>query len=302
MDIKKYDLKNFDLADRSIPKSILEMQKVVSPKCKALSVLGSIEDKDLNAVAVVGSRKLTNYGRLACREVVSVLAAAGVTIVSGLMYGADIEAHKTAIAQGGRTIAVLGYGIKNLNKYRYAKEVADEILSRGCGCVISEYDDLETAKGWTFPQRNRIVAGLSKAVVIIEAGVKSGSLITAGQALDQGKTIFVVPGSIFNPVSKGSHYLIKQGATLLDDPKDVLEHLGLSVRSSLNKRNNKNSLENKLEAGVLKLLKREISPVEVEEICKSLYSNLHDVNLALTSLEMSGHIKKDILGRWEIAV
>ena len=132
--------------------------------------------------------------------------------------------------------------------------------------------------------------------------MKSGSLITAGQALDQGKTIFVVPGSIFNPVSKGSHYLIKQGATLLDDPKDVLEHIGLSGRSSLAKGNNKNSLENKLEAGVLKLLKREISPVEVEEICKSLYSNLHDVNLALTSLEMSGHIKKDILGRWEIAV
>lgn len=301
MEIQRFDFKNIDISAVEVPKTIIEMQNNITPKCKNLNVLGEFVDSDINAIAVVGSRKITNYGKRACKEIVSVLAAAGVTIVSGLMYGADIEAHKTAIASGGRTIAVLGYGINNLNKYRYAKDVADEIILKKCGCIISEYPDLETAKGWTFPQRNRIVSGLSKAVIIIEAGMKSGSLITAGYALDQGKTVFVVPGSIFNPVSKGSHFLIKQGATLIDDPFDVINYLGISSNPVKFSDQSKKA-ESKLEMGIVNLLSREVSPLCIEDICASLYSNLYDVNLALTSLEMQKKIKKDIIGNWEVSI
>jgi len=299
MDIKRIDFRN--TFEHELPEVLTEMQKVISPKCKKLNILGEIKESDINAVAVVGSRKITNYGRRVCKEVVSSLAAAGVTIVSGLMYGADIEAHKAAIAVGGRTIAVLGYGLDSLDEYQYAKDVAKEIISKGCGCIVSEYPDADTAKGWTFPQRNRIVSGLSRCVIIIEAGMKSGSLITAGQALDQGKTVFVVPGSIFNPVSKGSHFLIKQGATLLDDSRDILDYLEISLKDTpVFKKSQK--LENEMESKILKLLSREAISVDIEDLCLQLRSTFSDINIALTSLEITGKIRKDILGKWEISV
>ena len=299
------EIKRINLRDKSqvLPEYLVEMQKSINPSCKNLNVLGDPVESDLNAIAVVGSRKITNYGRLACKDLVSRIAAAGVTIVSGLMYGADIEAHKAAIAVGGRTIAVLGYGIQNIGKYGYAKDVADEIISKKCGFIVSEYSDYENAKGWTFPARNRIVSGLSKAVIIIEAGIKSGSLITASEALDQGKTVFVVPGSIFNPVSKGSHFLIKSGATLLDDAGDVLDYLGISVeKRRLRNPLNLSESENKLEVSVLNLLKRELLPLDIEGICLGLGSNISETNIALTSLEIAMYIKKDRLGKWQVAV
>ncbi len=299
------EIKRIDFRDKSqeLPEYLVEMQKSINPKCKSLNILGSPFESDLNAIAVVGSRKITNYGRLACKDLVSKIAAAGVTIVSGLMYGADIEAHKAAIAVGGRTIAVLGYGIQNISKYRYAKEVADEIISKNCGFIVSEYSDFECAKGWTFPARNRIVSGLSKCVVIIEAGMKSGSIITASEAVDQGKTVFVVPGSIFNPVSKGSHFLIRSGAILIDDANDVLDFLGISAQKlQIGKISGLPESQNKLESQIIDLLKCELLPQDIEAICLNLGSDIPETNIALTSLEIAMYIKKDRLGKWQIAI
>ncbi len=206
-------------------KAFCEMNKALNSPAKHLYVLGEFIESDLNALAVVGSRQASEYGKKVCEMFVSEIAASGITIVSGAMYGIDMCAHKSALSVGGRTIAVLAYGFNYVNRFNYAKHVVKEILDTKKGVVVSELKVGEPAKSWSFPRRNRIIAGLSKAVLVIEAGSHSGSLITTDHALNQGKEVFVVPGSIFHPNSKGKHKLIKEGATLIDSPKEIIRYL-----------------------------------------------------------------------------
>jgi DNA processing protein len=190
-----------------------------------LYVRGALHPNDTWAVAVVGTRRATPYGREVAHSLARDLAAAGVTVVSGLALGIDAIAHKAALEAHGRTIAVLGSGVDQI----YPSEnrgLAQAIT--GCGALVSEYPYGTRPDANNFPPRNRIISGLSKGVVIVEAGERSGALITARFAGEQGRDVFAVPGSILHPGSAGCNALIQQGATVLLSVNDVLDQLNLT--------------------------------------------------------------------------
>lgn len=165
-----------------------------------------------HCLAVVGSRKMTEYGKRVTNFLVQKLSNLGITIVSGFMYGIDAEAHKSALSVGGKTIAVMPCGIDVICPDSQER-LYGEIIEKG-GLIVSEYPGDTEPKVWTFPRRNRIVAGLCQATLVVEAGEKSGSLITAGLAQKLGRKVFTVPGDIFSPYIKGNWQLLLNGASL----------------------------------------------------------------------------------------
>ena len=185
---------------------------------------GPAELLDLPAVAIVGARSCSPYGAQVARELARELGAAGVVVVSGLARGVDGEAHRGALAAGGLTVAVLGCGIDRDYPRAHA-QLAGRIAESGA--VVSEYPPGIEPSPWRFPARNRIVAGLARATVVVEARERSGALITADFALELGRDVFAVPGEITSALSAGTNDLIRQGATPLLAADDVLEALGL---------------------------------------------------------------------------
>jgi DNA processing protein len=187
----------------------------------ALYLRGAYTEADRHAIAVVGSRRCTLYGRSAADRLAFQLGQAGFTVVSGLARGIDVAAHEGALKGGGRTIAVLGGALDRL----YPPECAPlaERIADGRGAVISEYTMGRMPDRTTFPYRNRVISGLSMGTVIVEADTRSGAMITASQALEQGRTVFAVPGRIDSPASRGTHRLIKSGARLVEDAADIFE-------------------------------------------------------------------------------
>lgn len=187
-----------------------------------LYVWGELTKRDHHAIGIVGSRQATHYGLSATKKLSFQIAYAGYTVVSGLARGIDTTAHEAALAAKGRTVAVIGSGIGKL----YPPEnmaLAERIAQNGA--VLSEYPVDRPADKQTFPYRNRIVAGWSTGVIVVEAPLRSGSLITAQQAADQGRTVYAVPGPIDKPTSAGCNRLIQQGAKLVMDGGDVLDDL-----------------------------------------------------------------------------
>lgn len=174
------------------------------------------------SIGVVGSRKPTPYGRASCTHFVRDLVQAGLVIVSGVAYGIDAEAHQATLKAGGKTIGVLGCGFDHVYPSRH-RELYREIES--FGLLLSEYPPYTPPVAGLFPERNRIISGLALGVLVVEAAEKSGSLITADCALEQGKEVFAIPGPIFSLMSKGPHNLIKQGAKLVTSSKDILEEI-----------------------------------------------------------------------------
>ncbi|MGB7803679.1 DNA-protecting protein DprA [Buttiauxella sp.] len=189
----------------------------------ALFVTGNIELLSSNQLAVVGNRNLSLYGERWCRMFCEPLATAGLTITSGLALGIDAVAHRAALSCHGKTVAVLGNGLASIYPKRH-KSLADEIIAEG-GAVISEFPLETTPWPGNFPRRNRIISGLSRAVFVVEASERSGSLVTARYAMEQGRELFALPGAVGSPGSEGPHWLIKQGATLVSHPSDILEYL-----------------------------------------------------------------------------
>jgi DNA processing protein len=188
-----------------------------------LFVAGDIKLISSNQLAVVGSRSLSMYGERWCRLFCEPLARAGLTITSGLALGIDGIAHRAALAVQGKTIAVLGNGLKETYPKRH-RQLAESILEAG-GTLVSEFPLATTPWPGNFPQRNRIISGLSRGVFVVEASERSGSLVTARHALEQGREVFALPGPVGNPGTEGPHWLIKQGATLVSHPSDILEYL-----------------------------------------------------------------------------
>lgn len=182
-------------------------------------------DWDKPAIAVVGTRKITGYGKTVTEQFTKKLSNAGLTIVSGLARGIDTQAHLTTVAENGRTVAVLGSGLNNIFPPEN-KDLAAKIAS-GYGAVISEFPPDDMSLPGNFPARNRIISGLSLAILIIEAAEGSGSLITARLALEQGREVFAVPGPVTSDLSKGPINLIRQGAIAVSSPDEVLEELGI---------------------------------------------------------------------------
>ncbi|MFA5069120.1 MAG: DNA-processing protein DprA [Candidatus Omnitrophota bacterium] len=191
-----------------------------------LYVKGAISRCDEISIAMVGSRRCTCYGMNMADEIARDLAAKGVTIVSGLARGIDTSAHKGALNGRGRTLAVLGSGLGNIyppENLALSKDIADN------GALISEFPMVTPPYRQNFPRRNRLISGISKAVVVVEAARKSGALITVDFALEQGRDVFAVPGMANRPSSRGANALIKQGAKLIDNAEDILEELGIAV-------------------------------------------------------------------------
>ncbi len=191
-----------------------------------LYVCGEILPQDRRAIGIVGSRRCTHYGREAARKLSFQLAHAGLTVVSGLARGIDTAAHEAALAAEGRTIAVLGSGVGNV----YPPEnqaLADRIINTGKGAVISEFPVLYVPDRQSFPLRNRIVSGMTEGLLVAEAPTRSGSLITANQALEQGRSVYAIPGPIDRDTSSGCNHLIQQGAKLVINSDDILEDLDM---------------------------------------------------------------------------
>ena len=198
-----------------------------------LYVAGEIRPDDGYAVVVVGSRATTQYGQLACQKLVAELVGAGVTVISGMAYGIDSVAHETALRHGGRTLAVLAYGFR-------AKEAAPRLALRQRiaeqGAVVSEFPMAAIPARYHFPIRNHTMAALGLATVVVEAGEKSGALITAEKALEENRQVFAVPGDVTRQTSRGTNALIREGALLARDGKDVLADLGPQLSAMLRER------------------------------------------------------------------
>jgi len=190
----------------------------------SVNTRGQIIRKDLLSVAIVGSRNPTPYGRHMARIISGGLAASGVTVVSGLARGIDTEAHRAALEKGGRTLAVLGCGL-DIDYPRGSWELKRRIIANGA--LLSEYDPGTPPLPRNFPSRNRIISGLSLAVVVVQARGRSGSLITARWALDQGREVMVVPGRADDPLSEGPLALLRDGAAPVCHSDDILRALGL---------------------------------------------------------------------------
>jgi DNA processing protein len=202
------------------------LKNVINPP-PLLFYRGTLAGIEQNTIAIVGSRRCTAYGRHVAELLGRDLAEAGFTVVSGMARGIDGAAHRGAL-QKGCTIAVLGSGVDIIYPPEH-KKLYEEILE--VGAVLSEYHPGTSPKAPFFPARNRIISGLSSAVIVVEAAEKSGALITVDFALEQGRDVYAVPGSIMNPCSKGVHKLIQQGAKLVSCIEDILEDYGLTSRS-----------------------------------------------------------------------
>jgi DNA processing protein len=200
----------------------------VSDAPPVLYVLGEITPSDSWAVGVVGTRRATAYGKAATVEIASGLASGGITVVSGLARGVDTVAHHAALDGGGRTIAVLGSGVDVI----YPSEnrgLVRTMVEEGRGAVVSEYPLGTQPDAVNFPPRNRIISGLSHGVLVVEAGAKSGALITVSFALEQGRDVFAVPGPINSRMSDGPNNLLKRGAKCVTSAADILEELGMGM-------------------------------------------------------------------------
>ncbi len=223
--IKKYNVEVITLFDKSYPKMLKE---IYDPPL-VLYVKGTILKDDELAAAIVGSRFASVYGAATAERLGYELASKGVVVTSGLARGIDSAAHKGAVKAHGRTIAVLGNGLKEIYPPENRK-LAGEIIETG-GAVISEFPMRTEPLGRNFPRRNRIISGLSLAVIVVEAAKNSGALITADFALEQNREVFAVPGKVDSPTSFGTNELIKQGAKLIQTAQDVMSELGLELKS-----------------------------------------------------------------------
>ena len=243
-----------------------------------------------NCLAVVGSRRLTSYGRKMTEQLVTEIAASGVTIVSGFMYGGDEAAHRAAAEVGGRTIAVMPCGIDVIHP-EYQEELYNKILEKD-GLIISEYEGKFPPANWTYPRRNRIVAGLSKAVLIVEAGLNSGTLITAEFAKKFGRKIFAVPGPLTSEVSKGTLGLIRGGAEAVGSAEEILRYY--KIKGTI--RENKGMIKEikgveGLEREIVNQLKKE--PMEADGLARLLGMSVSKIGTTLSLMQLKGFINQE---------
>ena len=276
-----------------------ELLKGIKNSPRELYVEGDVNCFDMPCVTVVGSRNMSEYGKKMTKKIVKDLVDAGVCIVSGLAVGIDTVAHETCLENGGKTIAVLGSG---LHKVFPAENVGlfNRIIKSG-GCVMSEQLPDEEAKKIYFPARNRIVSGLSLATLVIEAAYRSGTSITAKFAFEQGKKVFCIPNSVGSKNSYGTIELIKKGATMITEGKEILCSLGLIYEGAdyeqameLQKMNKARLIERELVKDLDENTRRIYQYIKENVVCNSeimcerLNMSIQDVNFGLAVLEFKG--------------
>ena len=285
-------VKALALDDDEYPKNLLQ----INDPPPIIYKKGTIVKKDEKALAIVGTRKASHYGLSVARRLASEIASLGITIVSGMAYGIDTAAHEGALGAGGRTFAVLGCGVNVVyppENFELAKKIIET------GCLISEFSPDDPVENWKFPARNRIISGLSLGTIVIEGGYKSGAMITAKLALEQGREVFAVPGNIEFEQSKGLHWLIKQGAKLIEGIDDILDELThvLNILPSVLGKKEQNKKEEKDyttlsfdEHNLLKYISFE--PIHIDEIIKQAEVDISKALVLLSQLEMKKFIRQ----------
>lgn len=266
--------------DAGYPRRLKEINQ--SPP--VLYIRGSLEMADDWAVAVVGTRRVTPYGRQVAIELSRFLAQTGVTVVSGLARGVDAVAHSSALQAGGRTIAILGNGVDVVYPPEHRK-LSDEIIQSGA--LISDYPVGTPPESLNFPPRNRIISGLSLATIVVEASEKSGALITAEFAVDQGREVFAVPGSIMAAQSAGTNRLIEQGARPLLKMSEILDVLKLDKLPEM-RETRRVMPASEYEKKILKVLSQE--PSHIDDICELSGLPIQEVSATLTMMELKGMV------------
>lgn len=259
---------------------------------KKLYINGKLPPDDYKWLCVVGARKYSPYGKSACENLINGLRGLPVVIVSGLALGTDTIAHRAALSTGLKTVGVPGSGLAPSVLYpSSSRELADEILRAG-GALVSEFEPNFRATRWSFPQRNRIMAGLSDAVMVIEAEIKSGTLITSRLATDYNRDIFAVPGSIFSATSEGPHMLIRKGGAAVSSAAALRDLLGFPDSSTNYKLSTTNYSDcSPEEKQILEILK---TPITREELADSVEMPFSKLNSVLSVLEIKGLIKEEM--------
>jgi len=252
---------------------------------KELYYRGTLPERDATLLTMVGSRGYSQYGKDVCEKLIEELAGYNISIVSGLALGLDSIAHKKALDVGLHTIAVPGSGLDESVLYpRSHRYLAKQIVSSG-GALISEFEPKMKAALYTFPKRNRIMAGMSQAVLIIEASQRSGTLITARLAMEYNRDVLTVPGPIHSNKSYGPHHLIKNGAALIENGKDIVETLEIEPQKQECRKEYSLSRAEDLIYQALS------SPVSKEDLMNSIGLPITDLNITLSVLELKGLVK-----------
>ncbi len=268
--------------DESYPRRLKE----IAQPPPVLYVRGELLPADEWAVAVVGTRRISAYGQQVAEEVARFLARNGITVISGLARGIDAVAHKAALDAGGRSLAVMGSGVDVIYPSEHRK-LAERMMENGA--LVSDYPLGAAPDSVNFPPRNRIIAGLSIAVVIVEAGEKSGALITAQFAAEQGREVFAVPGSVYAAHSRGANQLIRDGAHPLLQPEDLLEALNLTMVTE-HKTARAVLPADATEAKLYDVLSQE--PMHVDEIRAQAGMPIEEVSSALALMELKGLVRQ----------
>lgn len=279
--IQDQGIKILTIFDASYPK---RLKQIYDPPI-IIYYKGDILESDFNAIGIVGTRKVTGYGKNITQQFSYTLSQKNLTIVSGLARGVDTIAHKAAIEAGGRTLAILGGGLNKIFPPENTSLV--EQIIRGHGAVISEFPPDYPSVAGNFPARNRIISGLSMGVLVTEAAEDSGSLITARLALDQGRDVFAIPGPITSSLSKGPADLIKEGGKLAFSVEDILSELGInnlahSVAAS-------NIKLTQIEQLILDCLENESK--HMDEVCRELKKSISEISASLVKMEVLGLVK-----------
>lgn len=295
--------------DLEFPQSL----KNIKNPPQELYVKGNVDCVNMPCVTVVGSRNMSEYGKKMTKQIVEELTKAGVCIVSGLAVGIDTVAHETCLENGGKTIAVLGSGLNKVYPVENTN-LFNRIINSG-GCVMSEQLPDEEAKKIYFPARNRIVSGLSLATLVIEAAYRSGTSITAKFAFEQGKRVFCIPNSVGSKNSYGTISLIKRGATMITNGKEILYSLGIIDKPEdydefieQQKINKQKALEDEqlqdLDEEAKKIYQyiKQNSVANTEVMCTELNMNIQDINTYATILELKGLISSIPGGKYVLKI
>lgn len=284
--LEKEGIRVISIKDAEYP----ALLKTISSPPPLLYIKGKMPESHGLTLAVVGTRMCSAYGREVTEPLVRDLVLSGFTIISGMAKGIDTIAHHTALEHGGKTIAVLGSGIDEKTLYpSQNRHLAKRIASEG-SAVLSEFVPGTMPLPEYFPQRNRIIAGLAKGVLVVEAPEKSGALITARFAIDEGREVFAVPGHIFSKNSAGTHRLIQMGAKLVRGSEDILEELhveGHAISSSASL----SSLASPDEKQLMTVFENQEAPIHIDTLAELSGLNINTVSSTLTLMEIDGRIK-----------
>lgn len=263
--------------------------KEINDPPETLYLEGKLPDESFTYLTVVGSRRYSRYGQDACEKLIAGLAGYPIAVVSGLAIGLDTIAHRAALAAGLPTIAVPGSGLdRSVLHPPSNRRLADKIVEAG-GALLSELEPLAPAGVHTFPRRNRLMAGLAKAVLVTEAGEKSGTLITARLALDYNRDVLAIPGSIFAPTAFGTNQLIRQGATVITASQELLLALGFEPSDQEPTESKSLTTEEQLVIGLLT-----VEPLPRDELIKRLSLTPAAANSLLALMEIKGLIKESL--------